>query len=484
KKTAKQQLGLISNMTLIFGCGTLDWRKAPDLFVDVAENLLKRGLTDIHFYWIGWAPIDYPNLITDLSDRGLDNHVTFLGEKKNPIEYLATGDIFLLTSREDPFPLVCLESADCGLPTVCFENAGGMPAFVAEAKGGFIVPYEDVAAMTDKVARLIENPKLREQFGCNARDALHKGHTTNVSAPKILKIIHSIAGTKPAVSIIVPAYNHARFLRKRLDSIFQQTFRDFEVILLDDASTDETSAILKEYQHKFDTILDINKKNSGSTFSQWTKGIKKANADLVWIAEDDDLCEQDFLEKLLPSFDDPEVNLVYSQSYAIDDNDTILFSYKNYTNEISRDRWGNSYKVHSNDEVNTGLGTKNTIPNASAVLFRRFDIGKWESEWSTRELAGDWAFYLHAICDGKIAYNPEHLNYHRRHSDTNIFRTQYKESRFREIVAVHKWTLEAYDVSDETKIMMKEHANEIWFAVFPNKNNSDFENAYSITTKL
>lgn len=51
----------------------------------------------------------------------------------------------------------------------------------------------------------------------------------------------------PAVSVIIPSFNHARYLRQRLDCIFEQTFRDFEVILLDDGSTDQSIEILKEY---------------------------------------------------------------------------------------------------------------------------------------------------------------------------------------------------------------------------------------------
>ena len=84
----------------------------------------------------------------------------------------------------------------------------------------------------------------------------------------------------PAVSVIVPNYNHARFLRKRIDSILNQTFQDFELILLDDCSTDESRSILSEYASDPRVRLELNEVNSGSPFKQWNKGIRIARGEL------------------------------------------------------------------------------------------------------------------------------------------------------------------------------------------------------------
>jgi glycosyltransferase involved in cell wall biosynthesis len=80
----------------------------------------------------------------------------------------------------------------------------------------------------------------------------------------------------PKVSIIVPNYNHARFLRQGLDSILHQTFQDFELILLDDCSMDNSRAILAEYRWDPRIQMQFNEENSGSTFKQWNKGVKLA----------------------------------------------------------------------------------------------------------------------------------------------------------------------------------------------------------------
>ena len=103
----------------------------------------------------------------------------------------------------------------------------------------------------------------------------------------------------PLVSIIVPNYNHATYLRERLDSIFSQTFQDFEVILLDDSSSDLSQMVLEEYaKHPKVSHFIINEKNSGSPFKQWKKGINLSQGEYIWIAESDDYCKPDFLEKI------------------------------------------------------------------------------------------------------------------------------------------------------------------------------------------
>src|SRR6202030_4301096 len=78
----------------------------------------------------------------------------------------------------------------------------------------------------------------------------------------------------PAVSVIVPNYNHAPYLRRRIESILQQTYQDFELILLDDSSTDHSREILQSYAEKPGVKIAFNTMNSGSVFKQWNKGIR------------------------------------------------------------------------------------------------------------------------------------------------------------------------------------------------------------------
>ena len=81
----------------------------------------------------------------------------------------------------------------------------------------------------------------------------------------------------PKVSVVVPNYNHAPYLKTRIGSILEQTFQNFELILLDDCSTDGSADILRSYaDNPHVACTDINTRNTGSPFAQWLKGIGRA----------------------------------------------------------------------------------------------------------------------------------------------------------------------------------------------------------------
>jgi len=110
----------------------------------------------------------------------------------------------------------------------------------------------------------------------------------------------------PKVSVIVPNYNHAKYLRRRVESILAQTYQDFELILLDDCSTDGSREILREYAGDPRVRLDFNEKNSGTPFKQWNKGVGMARGKYVWIAESDDYAEPAFLERMTAMLEEHE----------------------------------------------------------------------------------------------------------------------------------------------------------------------------------
>jgi glycosyltransferase involved in cell wall biosynthesis len=122
----------------------------------------------------------------------------------------------------------------------------------------------------------------------------------------------------PVVSVIVPNYNHARFLSQRLDSILAQTFKDYELIVLDDASTDNSREVIERYAAKHPMRLVFNERNSGSPFAQWQKGAALATGKYLWIAESDDFADPNLLQTLISMLDqNPNVGLAYCQSRRV-----------------------------------------------------------------------------------------------------------------------------------------------------------------------
>lgn len=494
KQKLRKKLGLETKKFLVFGCGIgMAFRKGADLFIEVARILRRKGFADFHFCWIGafdkkergdrygiWG--DY---IDALRKEGLDKHVTFMGVKDKPREYMQAGDIFLLSSREEPVGIVGLEAAECGVPVICFASAGGMPDFVGD-DAGFIVPFEDVEAMAEKTAVLMKNEELRRQLGDRARTKLLSGFTIEHTTPYILSVCRETAQKKPAVSVIVPNYNYARHLQKRLDSIFNQTFKDFEVVLLDDASTDNSMEILNKYTDYADVRIVRNEKNSGSPFIQWLKGIDLARADILWIAEADDLCEERFLETLLPAFQNPEVKLVYADSHVIDEQGNVTGDYVNgeYLTSLSQTKWKKSYMVSATEEINDGLGVKDTILNISAVLFRRLEFSEdFRRTLESMRITGDWYFIVNAIKGGKVHYEAEKLNYHRRHAESVIGKTVSEkrlEDFFREFCMVQQFVFDNYRLNDHFCNKWESYLRKQWNDFCPGRPFEKLQEYYPV----
>ncbi|RYY07003.1 MAG: glycosyltransferase family 2 protein [Sphingobacteriaceae bacterium] len=124
------------------------------------------------------------------------------------------------------------------------------------------------------------------------------------------------------ISVIIPNYNHARFLNQRIDSILNQTYQNFEIIILDDCSTDESRSIIGSYKnHPKVSHTIFNTINSGSTFIQWEKGINLSAGNYIWIAESDDYSSSDFLQSLVNLIDENvNVGLAYCGSETVDEN--------------------------------------------------------------------------------------------------------------------------------------------------------------------
>jgi glycosyltransferase involved in cell wall biosynthesis len=228
------------------------------------------------------------------------------------------------------------------------------------------------------------------------------------------------------VSVIIPNYNHARYLQKRIESVLSQTYQDFELILLDDCSTDNSRLILEKYRtYSKVSHLIINQINSGSTFRQWQKGIQVAQGEYIWIAESDDYADQHFLEILVPQLEQhSRVGLAYCQSFQVDEQDAILMDLRIMYGE----RWYYNYHNDGNAEVINYLSIRNNIPNASAVLFRKSLYNKVSTNFLTYTYCGDWVFWIDLLKKSDIIYISQSLNYFRKHKQ-NTTQVNRKSAR-------------------------------------------------------
>src|SRR3984957_3853134 len=268
----------------------------------------------------------------------------------------------------------------------------------------------------------------------------------------------------PRVSVIVPNYNHARFLRQRLDSVVAQTFQDFELILLDDCSTDESRKILEEYARDPRARLELNEANSGSPFKQWNKGVRLARGKYVWIAESDDYAATRFLERMVPVLEEhPKVPFVFCRSWSVtEDSRTQGFAMTHFT-EDNNDRWAADFIADGHEECRKYMAHSNYVQNASAVLFRKsaYELAGQADE--SLRICGDWKLWCSMLLMGEVCYLAEPLNYYRTHNASARSRFSLWKAGVVEWLSVVRWILDHAPPSDEKflKAIRARHA-DLW----------------------
>lgn len=216
----------------------------------------------------------------------------------------------------------------------------------------------------------------------------------------------------PLVSVVIPNYNHSPYLRDRIDSVLSQTYPNFEVLILDDCSTDDSRSVIEEYRNRDHvSAIVMNETNSGSTFVQWQRGFDMAKGEFVWIAESDDMADPRFLEIVVGKMQSVEgCVLGFSGSHFIDqDGKQLDYSW----DEPKLYRTNGIYEGRHFAEQR--LLYKNLLYNASMIVFRKECLKGVDPVYRTFRYCGDWSFWLDICLQGKVVQVTDKLNYFRQH---------------------------------------------------------------------
>lgn len=215
------------------------------------------------------------------------------------------------------------------------------------------------------------------------------------------------------VSVIIPNYNHSSYLRERIESVINQTYQNFEVIILDDSSNDNSRDIISEYRnHPKVSSIVFNETNSGSTFRQWHKGFELARGEYIWIAESDDVAHIDFLKRIIESINgDTEIVLAASGITLIDETGKVIGH-----RSISKSKYSRVYK--SGEFIKENMLIGNHLLNASSAIFRKDIIHRIKQSYCSLKASGDYLFWIEVANCGKVLELPDQLDYFRRSSTT------------------------------------------------------------------
>jgi glycosyltransferase involved in cell wall biosynthesis len=441
----RRELGLAAKSRLLIGVGYADMRKGFDLFLQLWREL-QCAEPAMHLAWAGNIDREIASYMApDIQAAEASGTFHLLGFRRDLDACLSAADVFVLTSREDPFPSSVLEAMSAGLPTVAFAGSGGIPEMLAEHGAGRVVPRGDVAAMAEAATALCSldaeafdarRARLAAVADQQFNFATYARTLADITDQSLLR-----------VSAAIPNYNYSNHRPSRLDTVFQQWMPLRDVILLDDASTDDSLAVARTTAEaaRRDLRILVNDENSGSVFRQWRRAAEAATGEFLWIAEADDESDPRFLTRLLAAMEaQPDAVMAFSDSAAIDETGAIVSdSYKSYYNRVAPGLLSADGDFTGREFLSRCMAERNIILNVSGVLWRRqallAGLDRCGEALADYRMAGDWLLYTDILSQpgARICYVAEPLNRHRRHGDSVTHALDAKQ-HVKEIAAVQR----------------------------------------------
>ncbi|MDD4938655.1 MAG: glycosyltransferase [Candidatus Omnitrophica bacterium] len=223
---------------------------------------------------------------------------------------------------------------------------------------------------------------------------------------------------KPGISVIIPTYNRAQYIREAIDSVLEQSCKDWEIIVVDDGSTDNTRDILKAYAK----VRYIYQKNKGPGAAR-NLGVRNSRAEHIAFLDSDDLWLPEKLKKQREVLESrPELAFVCSQTCVIDDKGKLLFYWR---------------REKDNKECFEGLREENFI-STTTVLMRRecFEsVGGFDEKLSN---AQDYDLWLRLSKRYGFLYMDEIFCLVRKHATNNTKNTDGRVRSYQRLLKKHE----------------------------------------------
>ena len=275
-----------------------------------------------------------------------------------------------------------------------------------------------------------------------------------------------LADFAPLVSVIVPNYNHARFLPERLESIARQTYANIEVILLDDASSDNSVEVLADWAeagHDFPVRKKFNLSNAGNVFRQWQRGIEMARGELVWICESDDFCDERFLETLVPYFAIPSNNLAFGRIEFVDETGKTFDGMSGFREYSEAGIWDTPVTRPAKAWFEGAWGVNNIVANVGGCVFRKRELSaEVYREAQSYRIAGDWFLYTHLVGSGQMSFDPGAVAYFRQHTSNTSASNFGKLYYYEELARIRRHNRQLWSTPDAVDAKFLDQVRAQW----------------------
>ena len=241
------------------------------------------------------------------SELGL-KRLTFEG-KQDPQPYYRDASLFMMTSLSEGWGLTLTEAQQMGCVPIAFNTYASLTDIITDGYNGFIIEDNDLDSYVTQMKQLMLDARLRKKMAANASESsrrfekhsigkqwndLFTSMTKNIGLTTVNK---GGGKNQPLISIIVPVYKADRYLRRCTDSLLAQTYRNIEVILVDDGSPDNSGLLCDEVAQEDGRVKVIHKENSGVSDARQC-GMDVAIGEYVIHADPDDWADLDMLETM------------------------------------------------------------------------------------------------------------------------------------------------------------------------------------------
>ena len=338
-------------------------------------------------------------------------------------------------------------------------NLKCIPAFIKRHRKNIRLYYYRLIKLLSvgSVSKINKTIDFRKNLKTNLKKKIGKnkenGKYTIEELVKLAKKQASLPECSVKVSVAVPNYNYEKFMIRRLYSILAQDTKIYELLILDDCSKDNSRELLDKIYEEIKEYVNVrkiyNETNSGSAFKQWSKGIKEATGDYVWIAEADDYCHKKMLSTLVSAIKkDEKITIAYVDTAFTDKKGNIfLKTIKPEIDIMKTGHWDCDYINDGKDEIKNYTFLNNTIANVSSCIIKKDDYSDIYEEVGKYRQSGDWVFYVNIMERGKVAYIDKPMNYYRVH-ESQITSQMKKEKHLEEIKEIYSYMSEKFGTND------------------------------------
>lgn len=271
----------------------------------------------------------------------------------------------------------------------------------------------------------------------------------------------AVSNTTPAlVSVIVASYNHAGYLKARMDGLIKQTYPVIEIIVIDDCSTDNSVSVLQEYESHPNVTLVIRQTNGGWV-NVSNQGVALAKGEYIIFANCDDDCEPNMIDVLMVSMQaNPSASIVFCRSILIDEN-SIVIGDDYYIREPAFKKHCAFDAIIKRDQMNHYLMHSCVIPNLSAAIFRKkafIQAGGFTSDY---KVCADWDLFFRVVKHADVAYVASALNLFRQHQTTVRNSTKDKVV-YEEYLRLLLSRMQVLNFSYFERIKLRTHVMYLW----------------------